>query len=511
MRRAAWVRLAVWGAGLVLLGASAAAAAAQEGTDSEAARVSFALSLLGEGGRVTQHELTIRGADVEYDATVGGIELRNTASRPIAVMTYTSYMRRGVAESAHRPITFAWNGGPSAASTGLHFGVLGPRRRTVDDEGHPVEPISFIDNGRSILDWTDLVMVDPVGTGFSVPLGHARYQDFYGIRKDAESVAQFIRNYLEENGRLQSPVYILGESYGTIRNAVVANLLQADGVMLAGIVFVASALDGNTIWEASGHLEPYFFYLPTYAAIAWYHHRLPNPPASLEELLDDVRHFALNEFVTTLLAWPDVTAAARRSVLDQLHRFTGLSESYWEEHDLRVGTADFARELLQEEGLVLQFSDGRQASPAQRTGGGRSQGNLSPMMHYLQSELGVTDSPQYRESAPGSQAWDWLDYGLRTRAPTVPTFQNFLDDLATAMENNPSLRVQQHSGIYDLQCSAFPADWAMERMRIPEELRGNVQLFDYASGHAVFNNAPSEFLKFTENLAGLYDQPSSTR
>jgi carboxypeptidase C (cathepsin A) len=477
---------------------------------SDSARVAFAKSLLGEGRRVTQHSVMIRGARVEYEATVGGVILEDSASRPAAILTYIGYTRIGVSDAASRPITFAWNGGPSVSSTGLHLGVLGPRRQAVDDKGRATLPAAMADNPHSILDRTDLVMVDPIGTGFSVPIGTSTLTDFYSIKRDAASVAQFIKRYLEENGRLQSPVYIIGESYGTVRNAVVANILQSGGVQLAGIIFVASALDGNTIWETSGHLEPYYFYLPTYAAIAWYHNRLPQQPKDLQSLIAEVEQLALNEFVTTLLAWPKVTAAARASVLDKLHKYTGLSKEYWEKAGLRVGTVEFAQELLRDEDRILTISDGRQSSPAPRPGapsdGRRRGGSTSLMMTYLHDELGVVNSPEYYESAPGADAWEWFDHGLRTRSPRVTGFQNFLDDLAAAMKANPRLRVQQHSGLFDLQCAAFPANWAMERMNIPEELRRNVQMFNYASGHAVFNNAQSEFLKFTENLAAFYEQ-----
>jgi len=485
-----------------------AQAGSQRDANADSARVRFATSLLGEGRRVTQHAVAIRGTRVEYNATVGGVALRDTANRTSAIFVYTAYTRRGSQDVARRPITFAWNGGPSAASTGLHFSVLGPRRRAVDSEGRTTTPPTFVDNPHSIIDRTDLVMVDPVGTGFSVPVGSARLTDFYSLKKDAASVAQFIKRYLEEGGRLESPLYIIGQSYGTVRNPLVVNFLQSSGVPVTGVVFVSSALDGNTIWEASGHLEPYFFYLPTYAAIAWHHDRLPQQPKNLPSLIKEVEQFALTEFVTALLAWPNVMTAERTRVLGKLHRYTGLSTEYWEKSALRVGTVDFARELLRDQGRVLTISDGRQSAPLAQPGarGGGPGGDLGegPMMIYLRNELGVMESPDYRGSAPGAGAWDWFDHGLRTRAPVIPGYQNFLDDLATAMKANPNLRVQQHSGLYDLQCAAFPANWAMERMSIPDQLRHNVQMFNYEAGHAMYNNAPSEFLKFSANLASFY-------
>lgn len=499
--------------GALLIACCAAPAVAQSDSAADGARVRFAERLLGSGRRVTQHAVTIRGTPVAYDAVVGGVTLRDAASRPNAIFVYTAYLRRGGQDATQRPITFVWNGGPGASSETLHLGVIGPRRRAVDTTGRAIVPAAMADNPQSLLDRTDLVMVDPVGTGFSVPVGDAKLADFYSIEKDAASVAQFIERWLDENGRTASPVYILGESYGTVRNAVVANVLQSRGVMLSGIVFISSALDGNTIWEASGHLEPYYFYLPAYAAIAWHHHRLPQQPKDLRPFLREVEQFALGEFVSTLLAWPNVAPATRERVLDKLHRYTGLSKEFWEKSELRVGTVDFARELLRDQGRVLTINDGRRSSPVSRPGGGargaREAAGDTPMMTYLRDELRVADAPSYRASAPGASDWYWFDHGLRTRAPRVPGYQNFLDDVAAAMKANPRLRVQQHSGLYDLQCAAFPADWAMARMNIPPELRRNVQMFDYESGHAVYDNAPSEFLKFTANLAAFYDAAPS--
>jgi carboxypeptidase C (cathepsin A) len=185
-----------------------------------------------------------------------------------------------------------------------------------------------------------------------------------------------------------------------------------------------------------------------------------------------------------------------------------LSKEFWEKANLRVGTVDFARELLRDQGRVIGISDGRQASQVAQAGGrggGRGgAGGESFVNAYVRTELGVQGAPEYRSNAPGSNNWNWFDHGLRERAPVIPGYQNFLDDVAIAMKANPRMRVQQHSGIYDLQCNYFPADWAMERMNIPEALRANIQMFDYESGHAVFANAPSEFTKFVNNLSALY-------
>jgi carboxypeptidase C (cathepsin A) len=501
--------------------ASNSAVASQTNGDSEAARVQFAQSLLGAGHRVTQHYVMIRGTRVDYDATVGGIAIRDAMNRNVGIFVYIAYTRRGVPDAKDRAITFAWNGGPTGASNELHLSVLGPRRRAVDDNGIATAPPALLDNPHSILDRTDLVFVDPIPTGLSVAIPPGKAADFYSVDSDGASVAQFIYRYLEETGRLQSPTYILGESYGTIRAAVVPEFLRELGKPLAGVIFVSSALDGNTIWEASGHLEPYYFYLPAYAAIAWYHHRLPEQPRDLNALIQEVQHFALNEFLTTLVAWPDVSPDEREPILTKLNSYTGLSKDFWEKANLRVGTAAFARELLRDQGQVLTINDGRLSSPVQQAGtsGGRGRGGVGGprpneaadlMGAYLRDELGTASAPAYVTiislmSRNATPSWDWSHPKLPSRNDGIPAYTNYLDDVAKAMKNNPQLRVEQHSGRYDLQCAAFPADWAMARMNIPSELRRNVQMFDYDGGHMMYN-VPSELVKFTDNLAAFYDQ-----
>lgn len=490
----------------------------------DGARVQFAESLLGVGHRTTQHTVIIRGTRVDYDATVGGTAIRDSMNRIVGIFTYIAYARRGVAEPMNRPITFAWNGGPTGASNELHLSVLGPRRRAVDESGRATMPESLVDNPHSILDRTDLVFVDPIPTGLSVAVPPGNAADFYSVDSDGASVAQFIYRYLAEAGRLQSPTYILGESYGTIRAAVVPEFLQELGKPLSGVILVSSALDGNTIWEASGHLEPYYFYLPAYAAIAWYHHRLPEQPQDLQTFIQEVQHFALTDFLTTLLAWPDVSADERERILTKLNGYTGLSKEFWEKSNLRVGTAAFARELLRDQGQILTINDGRLSSPVPPAGGNGGRGGgpgsarpnatSSQMDAYLRDELGVVNAPPYvtiislmnRNVTP---SWDWSHPKLPSRNDRIPVYTNYLDDIARAMKSNPQLRVEQHSGRYDLQCAAFPADWAMARMNIPSELRHNVQMFDYDGGHMMYN-VPSELVKFTENLVAFYDQAPSS-
>jgi carboxypeptidase C (cathepsin A) len=478
----------------------------------DAAREGFAASLVGKGKKVTDHSVTIRGQRVDYAAIVSGSVIQDADRQPSAIFVAMSYIRKGVADPSKRPVLFAWNGGPSSASFGVHFGVLGPRIRATDAEGHQTNPAKMIDNENSILDRTDLVMMDPVGTGLTVPIGKHKLQDFYSINTDAESVAKFIKAWLDENGRSDSPVYLLGESYGTIRLPVATVYLQGMGITVAGQIYIGPALNGETIWENPAHLEPYFFYLPSYAVIANYHKRTPQHREDVRALWKEAGDFAMNEYLTALFAWPKVTPQQKAAVLDKLYRYTGISKEVWEQHNIRFGTAEFALEILKDQNLVTGISDARQTTPARPAGGrggrGAGEGQESYIDNYLRTELAVEGAPAYRDNAPGSNEWYWFDHGMRTRAPKVPGYQNFLEDIAVAMKNNPKLRVMQNSGMYDEQCNAFPADWALGRMNIPEELRRNVQIFDYESGHAVFANSRTEFANFTRNLVAFFDADS---
>jgi len=200
----------------------------------------------------TQHQVRIGGQVIRYTATVGWLIMKDDAGKPIARFGYTAYTRDGVADPGRRPVTFAFNGGPGSSSIWLHMGILGPRRVVVSDPAYsPPPPSQRVDNEFSVLDVTDLVMIDPVGTGFSKPLGEAKGADFWGVDQDIKSVGAFIKRWVTENGRWASPKYLLGESYGGMRSAGLADHLQSvHGMSLNGVVLVspflsaASGVDG---------------------------------------------------------------------------------------------------------------------------------------------------------------------------------------------------------------------------------------------------------------------------
>ena len=474
----------------------------------------LSLSLLASGQTITHHsvtqnEVTIRGQSIPYSTTVGSVVLINPEGNPTADMFYTEYLRRDIEDKSGRPILFAWNGGPVAASVWLHLGVLGPRRIATDAHGKIVPPYDLVDNEHSPLDRTDIVLIDPVGTGFSKVLGSGSAEDFWGIEADARSFAQFIRLYLTKTGRTSSPVFTIGESYGTIRSAVLARYLQEEqNIPVTGVILVSSALDGNVVWTASGHIEPYFFRLPSFAAAAWYHKRIPDRPEKLEDFLREVEHFTLTEFISAIFRWPDLPDGERKNILDKLNRYTGVSQEFWEKSNLRLGHPFFERELLKDQGLILLASDSRETYPA-REKVSRDNPFEPAIKAYLQSELGMEKNEDYVVHNP-IKAWDWsYDTGRPNTygRPDIPTYQNFLDDLADAMKKNPDLHVALHSGIYDMLTAYFPAEWSTARMDIPEEMRSRLELAHYEGGH-MFYLVPSELARFAQNLIEFIDTTS---
>jgi len=287
---------------------------------------------------VTRHSGSFGGQRIEYTATAGETIVRAGDGQPTAAIFNVAYTRDGVAEPASRPVTFLYNGGPGSASLWLHMGAFGPRVVAFPDEpaddGAP--PYRVQDNPETILDVTDLVFVDPVGTGFSRPLGEKRAKDFFGIGEDARSIASFIATWVEENGRWNSPKYLVGESYGATRTGALTKQLLDRHVGLSGVVLISGILDYQNNRFTPGNVMSHVSFLPSYAATAWYHNRLPTRPDDLEAFLEEVRDFARNEYATALIAGNRLEPAARRDVIARLHAYTGLSNEYLDGSDMRV-------------------------------------------------------------------------------------------------------------------------------------------------------------------------------
>ncbi|MFC3051525.1 S10 family serine carboxypeptidase-like protein [Kordiimonas pumila] len=474
-------------------------------------RYEFARSFVKDGPRKCQREIEISGRRLSYEVSVGAIVIADSCGKELGIFVYTSYTKNGNI-SNDRPVTFAWTGGPSGPSTSFHFGSLGPKIRT-DKTSNQLE-----DNAGSILDRTDLVMVDPIGTGWSVPAMGRDLGDFYSVSKDAVTVAEFIKGYLKETNRPAAPIYLIGRSYGSVRLASVIHYLQASRLNISGLIPVAAAMDGNAFWESSGNMASYYLMLPNYAVIAWYHKRQSNPRKTARETLEYASHFALGDYLSALMRWRELSRAERKPVLDKLYALTGIKQHVWEKHNLRISGRQFAVEFLREEKKVLRSSDAREAwliSDLKKKSPLTSPSflDLEYVDLYYRDDLGIAGAPPYRPFAPGlgvaeqapfTRSWEVDRRGVYSLgAFQVSVLPNFLDDIAEAMIANPSLRIQQHNGMYDLQSTSFPANWSLSNMNIPASLFKNVEMFDYESGHAIYSS-PELLNTFLERVSSFY-------
>src|SRR5579863_7483457 len=316
---------------------------------------------------VTQHHVTIGGKTLDYTATAGTLIVRDDADKPIASIGYVAYTRSN-ARAVARPVTFAFNGGPGSSSVWLHMGVLGPRRVVITDpDPTPAGPYRTVDNEYGLLDKSDLVMIDPVGTGLSHAVCDHRDDEFWGVDPDIDSISRFIAQYLNDNERLTSPKYLLGESYGSTRAAAIVNYLRGRrSLSFNGLILVSVATDIEAIFaELPGNDRPYSVYLPGYAAVAWYHKALPHQPPALEPFLAEVRAYAMGPYTAALLKGDGLGDAERDAVAAQLHEYTGLSAEYLKYANLRVSEVMFDHELLKTERKTVGRIDGRFVGPTQ--------------------------------------------------------------------------------------------------------------------------------------------------
>jgi len=309
---------------------------------------------------VTKHRITMGGAPLAYTATAGTMLIRDEKDEPVALFGYTAYTKDGT-DRATRPILFAYNGGPGSASAWLHVGVLGPKRtQIIDLEPNTRGPFRLIENDATILDRSDLVMIDPVGTGFSRTIGKGEGKDFWGVDQDARSVADFIVRYLNQNGRWSSPKYILGESYGGMRSGAVAYVLLArHNVTLNGVILVSPFMDAIAGNPYSAADTAYVNFLTTYASTAWYHKIIPEPRPDLQTFLRQAEAFVRDVYAPVLFKGARATAEERRAALEGLTRFTGVSADYWDRANLRMNEGQFLQELLRTRGLVVGRIDTR--------------------------------------------------------------------------------------------------------------------------------------------------------
>ncbi len=451
-----------------------------------------------EESSVTEHTIKIGGQTIPYKATAGTILLKDDKGDATASVFYVAYTRTDMKDMSRRPVAFLYNGGPGSSTVWLHMGAFGPRRVvTTNAAPTPPAPYTIEDNPSTLLDRTDLVFIDAVGTGYSHAEGKAKDKDFWGIDQDVEAFAQFIYTYVSRNNRWNSPKYLIGESYGTFRSAALGNYLQdQDGMDLNGIVLISTVLDLSTLSFPPGSDMPYIFYLPSYAATAWYHKVLPNRPEDENAFIEEARQFAKGAYATALMKGSAIPADEKANVVKKLSAFTGLSEDYLSKANLRVNLPQFMEELQRSKGMTTGRLDSRFIGPTFDLLGEYAEydpqesaitGAFTAVFNdYIRQELKFTQDKQYKTigNEPGSN-WDWKRKG-RGRGFGFPGAPNVERDLAEALISNTHLQVEVENGIYDLATPFFATEYTMDHLGLPQDLRDHIHFQYYDAGHMMY-------------------------
>ena len=438
----------------------------------------------------TRHSVTIGGHTIHYTATAGTILLRDKKNEPVASMFYVAYTEDGVRNLAGRPVTFLYNGGPGASSDWIQMGGLGPYRvNMTNGRATPPAPYSITPSHESMLNDSDLVFIDAVGTGYSRVVGKGKDKMFWGVDEDVKSFGQFIYRYLKKYNRWQSPKFLYGESYGTTRSAALADYLQDQGIALNGVILQSSVL--NYFDWMPGSDNEYIFTLPSYAAIAWYHDRLPNKPASLADFLQQARDFADGRYAQALRQGDLLPKAQLDSIAQSLHRFTALPVRYLERANLRVSAAHFRKELLLPQREHIGRYDARFAASDADAVSSRNSFDPSNQFTgapftaafewYLHNILKYHSDRIYKEESDQAfKKWDWKHDHL-----SMPYVAG---DLAAAMRKNPYLRVLSENGYFDLATPFHKTEYDLDHAMLSPKLRKHITFAYFRSGHMIYLN-----------------------
>jgi carboxypeptidase C (cathepsin A) len=445
---------------------------------------------------VTHHQVTAGGKVLKYTATAGRLPIKRPDGKIEAEMFFVAYSLDGQ-DLAKRPLTFAFNGGPGSASIWLHMGALGPRRVALTPEGFlPPAPYHLEDNPFTLLDKSDVVLVDAIGTGFSRPETAEMGKKFWGLKGDIEAFSEFIRLYLTRYERWASPLFLLGESYGTTRSAGVAGKLAEEGITFNGITLLSTVLNFQTLEDTRTNDQPYIFLIPSFTMIAGYHHKLA---ADLQQDVAKARQqaeqWASGEYTEALNKGDSISPEERQKVIEQMARFTGLSKDVIDQANLRIDVPKFTHYLLIDQKLRVGRLDGRYTGPDP---GGlldtpfydpTEAAIMSPynsvFNNYVRTELGYkTDMPYYVFSRDaGFEKWDWGSAG--------EGFPDTASALRQALVKNPYLKVLVMEGFYDLATPYYAVGYTFDHMNLPPKYRAQISYATYESGHMVYVHTQS--------------------
>jgi carboxypeptidase C (cathepsin A) len=456
----------------------------------------------------TQHSIELGGRELAYTATAGTLIIKAEDGTPKASFFYVAYTKDGVKDPGTRPVTFSFNGGPGSAALWVHIGAFGPRVVARDEEGMGLPlPGHLVDNENTLLDISDLVFLDPVSTGFSRAAPGQDPKQFHGVREDVESVGEMIRLWIARNQRWASPKFLAGESYGTTRAAGLADFLeQRYGMALNGVVLISSILNWQDQDMHPGNDLPYVIHLPTYAATAWFHKKLPAEYAGDQaKLLREVEDFARNEYASALMQGDLLPPERQKAVAEKVARYTGLSVDYVLRSNLRIDIYRFLKELLRGERKTVGRLDSRftgsdlDAAGEQEEYDPSSESVDAPytmlMQDYLRRDLGFQEDMIYERLNGKVFPWSWKGFENQ--------YVNVAEPLRQAMVRNRALRVFMAAGVYDFATPYFDAFYTVDHLGLPADLRGHIEIERYQAGHMMYIRK-ADHRKLKSDLAAFY-------
>jgi carboxypeptidase C (cathepsin A) len=460
-----------------------------------------------ENASITNHTLNINGKSISYTATAGYMPIKNDANKRIAKIFFIAYTKDNQQSNSQRPITFAFNGGPGSSAIWLHMGALGPQRVLLADDGTALpKSYELVDNEYTWLDFTDIVFVDPIGTGYSRTVDDVDAQQFYNMNEDVKIMGEFVRLYVMECQRWLSPKYIAGESYGTTRAAVLAGHLQdRHGMLISGLVLISAALDFETFSFDRGNDLAYVLIIPSYTAAAWYHGKLSG---NLHESVEEARDWAIDDYIPALAKGSGLSDSERNKIVEKLAHYTGLSRSYIEEKRMRVANYQFIVELLSDSSSVIGLLDSRVKAPYVSNSSPYSFNDPSLFIvegpyvaafnNYVQNELHFRTDMTYRFLSDHiTESWKWSEGQ-----------QGYVDvagSLTKAISSNRHLKVFVASGYFDLTTPWLSQEYTFTHLGLNPDLQDNITHRFYESGHQIYTSTEA-LEKFTRDVSSFFQQ-----
>ncbi len=488
--------------------------------------------------QASKGSVTVGGSVVNYDAFAGTIVVHtkdwddvpqnrdkdDKDQPPSASMFYVAYFKTGD-KATQRPVTFLYNGGPGSSTVWLHMGAFGPKRVvTLDDSHTPAAPYPVVNNDFSLLDVSDLVFVDAPGTGFSRISGKDREKAFYGVDQDAQAFADFITQFLGKYGRWNSPKYMFGESYGTTRSAVLSRVLETEhDVDFNGVILLSQILNFNFSADGPefnpGVESPYQLVLPTYAASAWYHHKLPGTRPELPALLAEVEHFAMTDYAQALAEGSALGKEQRTAIVAKLHQYTGLPVEYLEKANMRISAGEFEKTLQDDSDTTTGRLDSRFSGPTfdplskeaeyDPQSAAISSAYVSAFNDYVRKDLKFGDNRVFKPEIEIWKTWNFLHQAPGAPLP-LPQATNVMPDLAIAMKYNPDLKVMLNAGYFDLATPFYEGVYEMQHLPIPAKLQSNIEFKFYESGHMVYAHEAS-LKQLHDNVAAFIAKTQTSK